>query len=43
MDRMQLAGELFEEQSQEYKDSVFPPGVHARVSVEAGSSFGWHK
>mmetsp|Transcript_4402 Transcript_4402/g.7261 ORF Transcript_4402/g.7261 Transcript_4402/m.7261 type:complete len:715 (-) Transcript_4402:406-2550(-) len=35
--------ELFEEQSQEYKDSVLTPGVHARVSVEAGTSFGWHK
>jgi hypothetical protein len=35
--------ELFEEQSQQYKDSVLPPAVTARVSVEAGSSFGWHK
>lgn len=33
--------ELFEEQSQEYKDSVFPPDVTARVSIEAGSTFGW--
>jgi transketolase len=35
--------ELFEEQSQEYKDSVFPPSVTARVSVEAATSFGWFK
>lgn len=35
--------ELFEEQTQEYRDSVLPPAVKARVSVEAGSTFGWHK
>jgi len=35
--------ELFEEQSAEYKESVFPKDVTARVSVEAGTSFGWHK
>eukprot|EP00850_Spirogloea_muscicola_P011462 SM000071S21086 [mRNA] locus=s71:348165:351437:+ [translate_table: standard] len=35
--------ELFEEQSQEYKESVLPKDVTARVVVEAGSSFGWHK
>jgi transketolase len=35
--------ELFEEQTQEYKDSVLPPAVVARISVEAGSSFGWQK
>ncbi len=35
--------ELFEEQSQEYKESVLPKNVRARLSVEAGSSFGWHK
>lgn len=28
---------------QEYKDSVFPPDVTARVSIEAGSTFGWLK
>lgn len=33
--------ELFEEQGQAYKDSVLPPAVVNRVSVEAGSSFGW--
>jgi len=35
--------ELFEKQSQEYKDSVLPPTITARVSVEAATSFGWDK
>lgn len=35
--------ELFEEQSDEYKLSVFPADVTARVSLEAGSTMGWHK
>lgn len=35
--------ELFEEQSKAYKDSVLPPDVKARVSIEAASTFGWHK
>jgi transketolase len=35
--------ELFEEQDQAYRDSVFPPNVRARVSVEAGSVFGWER
>jgi transketolase len=35
--------ELFEEQTQEYRDSVLPPSCKKRVSVEAASSFGWHK
>ncbi len=33
--------ELFERQEQEYRDQVLPPGVTARVSVEAGVTFGW--
>jgi transketolase len=33
--------ELFEQQPQEYKDSVLPPAVTARVSVEQASTFGW--
>jgi transketolase len=33
--------ELFEHQSQEYRDSVIPPAVTARVSVEQASTFGW--
>jgi transketolase len=35
--------ELFEAQPQEYRDSVLPPGVRARLSVEAGVSQGWHR
>ncbi|NDO46097.1 transketolase [Clostridium sp. MD294] len=35
--------ELFEKQSQEYKESVLPNAVRNRVAVEAASSFGWHK
>jgi transketolase len=35
--------ELFEAQSAEYRDAVLPPTVHARVSVEAGSPFGWER
>jgi transketolase len=35
--------ELFEKQSQEYKDSVIPPGVTARVAIEAGVEQGWSK
>jgi transketolase len=35
--------ELFEHQSQEYRDSVLPPAVTARVAVEQASTFGWHR
>ncbi len=35
--------ELFDEQPQEYKDTVLPPDVRYRVSIEAGSTFGWGK
>jgi transketolase len=35
--------EIFEEQDQAYKDSVFPPSVTARVSVEMASTFGWDR
>jgi len=35
--------ELFEQQTQTYRDSVFPPDVRARVSVEAGSVLGWDR
>ena len=35
--------EWFESQPQEYRDRVLPPGVRARVSVEAGIAQGWHK
>jgi transketolase len=35
--------ELFEQQDQAYRDSVLPPGIKARVSVEAGSVIGWDR
>jgi transketolase len=35
--------ELFEEQSQEYRDSVLPPTVTARLAVEAGVRGGWDR
>ncbi len=38
-----LSQEVFEEQSLEYKESVLPKSVRARISIEAGSSQGWHK
>ncbi|MEU1226349.1 transketolase [Streptomyces sp. NPDC005828] len=34
--------EWFAEQSPRYRDAVLPPEVRARVSVEAGSTLGWH-
>ncbi|MBS4207476.1 transketolase [Bacillus sp. FJAT-50079] len=33
----------FEEQSQEYKDSVLPKAIKKRFALEMGSSLGWHK
>jgi transketolase len=33
--------ELFREQDQAYRDSVLPPAVKARVSIEAASTMGW--
>jgi transketolase len=35
--------EWFEEQTAEYRNSVIPPSVTARVSVEAGLSLSWQK
>ena len=35
--------ELFEAQSQAYRDSVLPPSVHGRLAVEAGATQGWHR
>jgi transketolase len=35
--------ELFEAQPKEYRDSVIPPSVTARVCVEAGAAFGWER
>ncbi len=35
--------ELFEAQSQAYRDTVLPPAVKGRLAVEAGVSQGWHR
>src|SRR5262249_2785429 len=35
--------EIFDEQTQEYRDSVLPPSVKARVAVEQASTFGWER
>jgi transketolase len=35
--------ELFEAQPKEYRDSVLPPSVSARLAVEAGVSQGWRQ
>jgi transketolase len=35
--------EWFEEQSTEYRESVLPSSVKARVSIEAGLTMGWRK
>jgi transketolase len=35
--------ELFEAQSDEYKESVLPGSIKARISIEAGVSQGWEK
>ena len=32
-----------EQQGQAYRDSVLPPSVTARVSVEQASTFGWER
>jgi transketolase len=35
--------ELFEQQSQEYRDEVLPPSITARLAVEAGVRQGWER
>jgi transketolase len=34
---------LFNAQPREYRDSVLPPSVRARLAVEAGAPLGWHR
>ena len=34
---------VFDAQSQAYRDSVLPPAVKHRLAVEAGVSDGWYK
>jgi transketolase len=35
--------DLFEKQPQAYRDEVLPPGVTARLAIEAAVSFGWER
>ncbi|MFA5629191.1 MAG: transketolase [Dehalococcoidales bacterium] len=35
--------ELFEAQSEEYRESVLPKNIKARISIEAGVTFGWER
>ena len=35
--------DLFDKQSQEYKESVLPNSIRKRLSIEMASSFGWGK
>ena len=34
---------VFDRQPQEYRDEVLPPGISARIAVEAAVTHGWHK
>ncbi|HVY94161.1 MAG TPA: transketolase [Bryobacteraceae bacterium] len=34
---------LFEDQDEKYRESVLPKAIRARVTVEAGSTFGWDR
>jgi len=35
--------DIFEHQAREYRDSVLPPAVTARVAIEQASTFGWER
>jgi len=35
--------EFFDKQPRAYRDDVLPPGVRARISIEAGVTLGWQK
>jgi transketolase len=35
--------DIFDHQTQEYRDSVLPPNVAARVAIEQASTFGWER
>jgi len=35
--------DIFEDQTQNYRDSVLPPTVKARLAVEEASTFGWER
>ncbi|MDZ4247291.1 MAG: transketolase, partial [Dehalococcoidia bacterium] len=35
--------ELFDSQSRDYRVEVLPPGITARISIEAGATIGWER
>jgi transketolase len=35
--------DIFDHQPQDYRDSVLPPNVKARVAIEQASTFGWER
>jgi transketolase len=35
--------DIFEHEAQEYRDSVLPPHITARVAIEQASTFGWER
>ena len=35
--------DIFDHQPQEYRDSVLPPNVKARIAIEQASTFGWER
>jgi transketolase len=35
--------DVFDHQPKEYRDSVLPPGVKARIAIEQASTFGWER
>jgi transketolase len=35
--------DIFEYQAQDYRDSVLPPSLRARVAIEQASTFGWER
>jgi transketolase len=35
--------ELFEQQPEDYRYEILSPDIKARISIEAGSTHGWHK
>jgi transketolase len=35
--------DIFEQQTREYRESVLPPAVKARIAIEQASTFGWER
>ena len=35
--------DIFDHQTQQYRDSVLPPRVKARIAIEEASTFGWER